>query len=219
MARLKKFGPSKKSTARGPKLHLKIDQSAAKKFEIKQPDSPSARFLSPNEAGRLLGLTGPGIKRWIRTGKLRASKGSNGYWWIDAKDLEVTVRRRSEIPPKRVLLFASEARMREQLAAVMETPGMDTVACGNITDATLKLHHHRPNALVVVSDEDGWKLIAKARQSSHLRGSTIILIAERDLSDADSDRALELGIQGFLRLPAEDGAIAQRVRELVSRTA
>lgn len=36
--------------------------------------------LSPNEAGRQLGVTGEAIKQHIYKGNLKAAKAKNGYW-------------------------------------------------------------------------------------------------------------------------------------------
>ena len=44
--------------------------------------------VSPNEAGRLLGVSGEAVKYHIRAGRLRAAKARNGYWWIRLEDLD-----------------------------------------------------------------------------------------------------------------------------------
>lgn len=36
--------------------------------------------LSPNEAGKKLGVTGEAIKQHIYKGNLKAAKAKNGYW-------------------------------------------------------------------------------------------------------------------------------------------
>lgn len=43
--------------------------------------------LSPNEAGKKLGVTGEAIKMHIYNGNLKAAKAKNGYWWIRESDL------------------------------------------------------------------------------------------------------------------------------------
>lgn len=44
--------------------------------------------LSPNEAGKKLGVTGEALKQHIYKGNLKAAKAKNGYWWIRESDLQ-----------------------------------------------------------------------------------------------------------------------------------
>jgi len=44
--------------------------------------------ISPNEAGKMLGITGEAVKQWIYRGKLKAAKAPNGYWWVREKDVK-----------------------------------------------------------------------------------------------------------------------------------
>ncbi len=45
------------------------------RVKVYRPDG----CLSPNEAGRKLGITGEAVKRWVYHGRLPASKSRNGY--------------------------------------------------------------------------------------------------------------------------------------------
>ena len=44
--------------------------------------------LTPNEAGKRLGITGECVKQWIGAGKLKAAKLANGYWLVRETDLD-----------------------------------------------------------------------------------------------------------------------------------
>ncbi len=56
----------------GPKKLLDLNRPEAAKLGVALQARPAAPLLSPNVDAKLLGLTGAGIKQWIRTGKLPA---------------------------------------------------------------------------------------------------------------------------------------------------
>lgn len=215
MPQNKKAASTQSGKRKGPKPNLEVDQAAARKLGLLIPKSlPLSRMLSPNDAAKLLGLTGPGIKRWIHTGKLHATKKSNGYWLIKASDLEETIQRRQSDPRPRVLVYAPEPSTREQLARVMKTQDCESIVTQHVADALLKARNRRPNALVIALDSGGWTLLQRFRSDSHIRSAGILLFSDRDLTEDESDRALGLKVQGFMRLPANDQTIAVRLQEL-----
>lgn len=57
-------------------------------------------YLSPNEAGVLLGVTGYTIKDHIRRGRIKAVRTANGYYWIKPTDLKGLKFGKPTIKPK-----------------------------------------------------------------------------------------------------------------------
>lgn len=55
------------------------DKLMAKKMTHKKLFRPTG-CLSPNEAGKKLGVSGEAIKQHIYKGNLKAAKAKNGYW-------------------------------------------------------------------------------------------------------------------------------------------
>ena len=65
----------------------------AKKMSLFRP----AGCVSPNEAGKKLGVTGEAVKQWIYNGKLKAAKADNGYWWVREKDLKDCLAKKDKL--------------------------------------------------------------------------------------------------------------------------
>jgi len=65
----------------------------AKRLQYLRPQG----CVTPNEAGKKLGLTGEAVKQWIYTGKLKAGKADNGYWWIREADLEEFKKQKDKV--------------------------------------------------------------------------------------------------------------------------
>ncbi len=206
---------AKQLKRRGPNKHRVPDRAAAKRFGLTLPALPTGRMLSPNEAAKLLGLTGPGIKRWIRNGSLPAVRTPNGYWHIAPADLEALVRHRAEGPRKRVLLLVQEPDLRNRLAVGLCERNLNLIVPANRTDALLKLAQLHPNALILGADEEGWALAQYARQSLTLRGISIMFVASHELSEAEVGRALSLRIQGFQRLTAGQPIAPEQIQLLL----
>jgi excisionase family DNA binding protein len=57
------------------------------------PDQAN-QCLSPNEAARILGITGEAVKAYIYQHRLPAIKLANGYWRIKKTDLENFIKMR-----------------------------------------------------------------------------------------------------------------------------
>ncbi|MBE7465635.1 MAG: helix-turn-helix domain-containing protein [Planctomycetes bacterium] len=206
---------AKQLSRRGPRKHRLPDRAEAKRLGLTLPATPAGRLLSPNEAAKLLGLTGPGIKRWIRNGSLPATQTPNGYWQITPADLEAAVRRRDEAPRKRVLLFVHEPNLRNRLATGLLEHELNLIVPATRTDALLKLAQIHPNSLILGADEEGWDLAQKARQSLTLRGISILIVADHELSDQEVGRALSLRVQSFQRLPAGQPIMPEQIQLLL----
>lgn len=65
------------------------------------------------------------------------------------------------------------------------------------------------------ADEPGFALAQKIRSGS-ITSTAILLYAERELTEAETDRALELRDQGCLRLPATDAQVVEAIHGLVA---
>jgi len=207
--------PKPSSNRKGPKFHLEFNQELAGKLGIQlEPLDPAKRSLTPAQAALVLGMTRPGLVRWIKIGQLKATLGSNGYWSIAPADLEAHLHRRSS-PPKHLILCAPSAKAQAQFAGVLSGLEVEATVSASATDAWLKAGSLLPSAVVLPADEPGFALAQKIRSGS-ITSTAILLYAERDLTEAETDRALELRVQGCLRLPATDAQVAESIRGLVA---
>ena len=79
----------------------------AARYGIRAPSSlpPSERYLSPNEAGRILNVTGEAVKQWVYHRRLPATKLSNGYWKIKVQDLEDFIKARRNLGQKKIMVI------------------------------------------------------------------------------------------------------------------
>jgi CheY-like chemotaxis protein len=201
--------PVKEKKRRGPKLtELKVTAEQAIKYGIEPlPELKGLdRFLTPNQAGRLLNVTGEAVKQWIYRGRLPATKQSNGYWMIRAADLESFINARQSYDRKRVLLFCTNDGDRDVLCEVLGESGHEPVHAHNFTDALLKTADLKPSAFVIQTNLPGgtcWRFLERVRSMEHVRGTAVLLLAPGQLSETEEQRALDLRVQGILRTPLD----------------
>lgn len=102
------------------------------------------------------------------------------------------------------------------MAGILVSLDLELIITGNHVDALLKTRNLHPNAFVVTLDNAGWRLIAEVRRAAHVRHAPILLLSQSDLSPEDTEHAMELKTQGFLRLPADDKTILKQVQHLLN---
>jgi len=165
------------------------------------PTDPSeAEYLSPNAAGRELGITGEAVKQWIYRRKLPARKLSNGYWRILRDDLDRFVKERREGGRRRMLIVGAIA---DRIAPGIEACGWQPLVAHNPVDAVIRAFDSRPSAVIVdlaSLGDDGWIVAEKIRASRGTKGLPILFIAAKGAeADAEAmEKALAVSAQGYL---------------------
>jgi len=200
-----------------------IISEQAEAYGVNVPGEPSAseRFLSPNDIGKILNITGEAVKQWIYQRRLPAVKLANGYWKVRVSDFESFLKARHEVGRRRVLLTATKSDDMSDLARAVESLGHQPISAHNYADALLKSLDHHPALFVLnlsTPEAEPWRLAEKVRGTKALRNVPILLVANGDLPDNDAERAVELGAQGFLKRPVEQGVLVSELQRILSRT-
>jgi CheY-like chemotaxis protein len=211
----------KRRKKRGDPHQFIAEQAAA--YGVTVPGEPNSteRFLSPNDIGKILNLTGEAVKQWIYQRRLPAVKLANGYWKVRVSDFEAFLKARHEVGRRRVLITENkEGDMADVVKAVQDL-GHQPITSQNYADALLKSLDHHPALFVInCSAKDGecWRLAEKIRATKALKNIPILLVAIDELSEADADRALELGAQGFMKRPLNTDTLNQEIQRILNRS-
>jgi CheY-like chemotaxis protein len=213
---------NRKRRKRKEESHQIIAEQAAA-YGISLPGEPSAaeRFLSPNDIGKILNLTGEAVKQWIYQRRLPAVKLANGYWKVKVADFEAFLKARHEVGRRRVLIICSKEDPMTDVVETVQKLGHQPITSNNYADALLKSLDHHPALFVVncsAKETEPWKLVQKIRATKALRSVPVLLTAEIELSESDAEKALELAAQGFLKRPSEPQALYQEIERILNRT-
>ena len=163
-------------------------------------DLPSKeRLISPNQAGKILNVTGEAVKQWIYARKLPAVKLANGYWKIKVGDLERFIKSRHSVS-KRILFVSENAELPGMLNG---DKGAEGFFSSNIADALVQAKEIMPSLFVIdISGAlDGWRLARRIRSSGHIRNAPIAFVSKKELTEKEEDEALRLGLQKIFLLP------------------
>ena len=197
--------------------HLQVNPEEAARYGMK-PVANETRTLSPNEAGRLLGMTGEAVKQWIYRRQLPAVKLPNGFWRVKVDDLERFLKHRAASERRNLLAFGLEGKQGAGLKEAIEDKGHALHHANVYADALLKAADIVPALFLInVSKPDGWKLLEKVRKSSRSRIQPVLLFASHQLSESDTERAVNLQAQCCLPLPVDSGRLAQEIDSCFKR--
>jgi len=200
---------------------LVSEQAAA--YGVTLPAAPTSaeRFLSPNDIGKIMNVTGEAVKQWIYHRRLPAVKLANGYWKVRVSDFESFLKARHEVGRRRVLITDTGNGNLDQVTRAVETVGHQPVIAHNYADAMLKALDHHPALLIIhlkARETDPWKLAEKVRETKKLRGVPILFVADAEPTEAEAERALTLSAQGFLKAPISDQMLVQEIAHVLDRS-
>ena len=205
---------------RGPRgVSIVAEQAAL--YGIKAPAKlpPSEQYISPNQAGRILSVTGEAVKQWIYHRRLPATKLSNGYWKVRVGDLEEYIRARQDLSNKRILLIDNAGSDVQELSQAVEKMGHVPVIAHNSADALLKASDLYPSLFIVNVSMSGdpWKLLQKIRQTRNIKTIPILIVSDHDLKEGESDQAIDLGAQGFMKRPFKAQTMQDEIKKILNR--
>jgi PleD family two-component response regulator len=196
------------------------EQAAAYGVTVPKELSPSERYLSPNDIGKILNITGEAVKQWIYHGRLPAVKLANGYWKVKVADFEAFLKSRHEIGRRRILVADAQDSTASDVVQTIEKLGHRPVSAHNYADAMLKASDQHPSLVILncsSKEIEPWKLAEKMRATKALRNVPILLIANAELSEADAEHALDLQAQGFLKRPLDHQMLGQEIGRILNR--
>jgi CheY-like chemotaxis protein len=211
----------KRRKKRGDPHQFIAEQAAA--YGVTVPGEPNSteRFLSPNDIGKILNLTGEAVKQWIYQRRLPAVKLANGYWKVRVSDFEAFLKARHEVGRRRVLITEIKEGDMADVVKTVQDLGHQPITSQNYADALLKSLDHHPALFVIncsAKDGEPWKLAEKIRATKALKNIPILLVANEELSEADADRALELGAQGFMKRPLNANTLTLEIQRILNRS-
>ena len=191
-----KSGKRKKRKHWGGKPITEVAEAYGVRFKPER----EKRAVSPQEAGRILGVDDFAVKQWIYKRKLQATKLPNGHWRIAITDLEEFTKRQTLASKPKVLVAGTDLPMMEGWAQHLEKADIDVRIGHGLPDAILKTRDNYPTLFVVDLTDwpAGWDFVERVRNSRNSRTAKVLLLSREDLSDDELGRAVEFRVQGCL---------------------
>lgn len=197
------------------------EQAAAYGISLPVLTDTGERFLSPNDIGKILNVTGEAVKQWIYRRKLPAVKLANGYWKVKVADFEGFLKARTEVGRRHVLITDGGNSGSKEVLAAIEELGHQAVLAHNYPDALLKALDHFPALFVICisqNDPECWKFAERVRSNKSLRSFPILFIGGNSISDDDTERAVKYYAQGILARPLNVEVVRKEIERILQRT-
>lgn len=189
----KKAKPARQGHGQGIDLS-NVSDDVAEKLGIK-PVKDGDEYVSPNDIGKMLGVTGEAVKQWIYHRRLPAVKLSNGYWKVKISSLKSFLEHRQNHGRRKIVLATGKA----EHVKIVEAMGHEAIPVSSLTDAVLKTADITP-ALVVIDvgclQMRPWELGRKLRETKQTKNCPILLVGV-DLLEQDTEKALAIRASGF----------------------
>jgi CheY-like chemotaxis protein len=202
-------------------MRIVAEEAAAHGVSVPAEPTDAERFLSPNDIAKILNVTGEAVKQWIYRRRLPAVKLTNGFWKVKVADFERYLRARREVARRCILVFAARPDGLDDILSAISGLGHEPLLSHGHADALLKAHDHMPALFIINLLQDNaepWKLAEKVRSLKAIRRCPILLLAEAKLSEADTERAVGLAIQGVLTRPFQPEILSQEIARILQRT-
>ncbi len=207
--------------SRHKQLPVEVIADRANALGITVPVASSGeRYLTPNDIGKILNVTGAAVKLWIVNRRLPATRAANGFWRVNVSDFEAFLRTRHSTLKKSVFIAGAPADATLEITRAVEALGHQAVVPSNYTDAVLKTVNLNPSLFIIdvgSAQHDPWKLAKKVRTTKAISKIPILLVSSSSLSEADTDLALKLSIQGFFNLATESSTLTAEIGQVLSR--
>ena len=198
-----------------------LEQAAAYRISVPIVKDTGDRYLSPNEVGRILDVSGEAVKQWIFRRKLPAVKLANGFWKVKVVDFETFLKTRSEIARRQVLITDGGNTGIDEIVAAAEASGHQAILAHNYPDALLKALDHFPALFVIClapRDTECWKFVSNIRNHKSLRRFPILFIGGKKVSDSDTANALQFNAKGLLLRPLNVSVVQKEIDAIMRHT-
>jgi hypothetical protein len=206
-----------------PRAMPQVAQEQAAAYGISVPvlNETGDRFLSPNEIGKVMNVSGEAVKQWIYRRKLPAIRLANGFWKVRVADLEGFLKARTEVGRNHVLITDGGHSGIDEIVAAAEALNLRSIVAHNYPDALLKALDHFPSLFVICvapHDPDCWKFAEKIRSNKSLRSFPILFVGGKAVSDADTEHAVEYNAKGLLLRPLSVDVVKNEIDRILKRS-
>lgn len=194
------------------------EQAAA--FGIKVPDMGGERWLSPNQAARVLNITGEAVKQWIYQRRLPAVKLSNGFWRIKVSDFEAFLGKRMTAGNLLVEIMDLRSSPDASIDEMVAEKGYRLLRGQGLTDFVLKAMESQPALFLVILPEDrseAWAALDRIRAQKSLRNIPMLLLGNTEPDAADAERMSDCGVKGFRKLPVTGKELHNEISAILNR--
>ncbi len=189
----------------------------------------ASRFLKPSEIAKMCGVTPAGVRKWIRSGRLKAYSTPGGQYRVEESELNrflvengmpAQAAARSNAGQTTILIVDDEPDIVEFIreTLTLERPDYRLLAAYDGYDACILAGSEKPDLVLldlVLPGLDGFE-VARHIQQNPLTGDAKILVITAFDPLLTEDRLEDLDLAGVLQKPFEPEQLIQEVKRLLS---
>jgi excisionase family DNA binding protein len=179
--------------------------------------------ISISQASEQCNVSRATIWRWIKSGKLKASKTAGGHHRINEKDFQDFMDDQQmhsqyrDSAVKRILIVDDDAMIRKYLKRLLDHANVELAFSADGFDAGVKAVKFKPDLIILdlfMPKLDGFDVCRKLKETKETASSKIIAISGYG-NNFNLKRIHLAGADAFLPKPIESGLMLKKIDELL----
>ena len=180
--------------------------------------------ISVSEASKICSVSRSTIWRWIKSGKIKASKTAGGHHRIKEPDLQAFMDDQQMHPQyrnavdKKILIVDDDEMIRRFFKRFLDRPGLTLAFAKDGFEAGIKVMAFKPDLIIldlILPNMDGFSVCEQIRQSPEAASIKIIAISGYD-NEINRKRILAAGADAFIPKPIDTQLMLERIDQLLS---
>ncbi len=182
-------------------------------------------MVTVGQAARYCGVSRGTLFRRVKSGEIRASRTPGGHYRILKKDLESFILEKGMYPlahnhssRKKILIVDDDPQIRKLLAKTLQAHKYATETAANGFEAGAKVFKFKPGLVVLdlkLPDMNGVEVCRQIKQNPDTAHIKILALTGHN-SDANKNRVLAAGADGYMAKTLDMYPLIQRIRDLLA---
>lgn len=159
------------------------------------------------------------VWRWIKSGKIRASKTAGGHHRIDENEFEEFVVKKEMLPryrgggAKKILIVDDDRFIRKSFKRLLNFSEVQLEFAKDGFEAGIKTANFKPDLILldlVMPQVDGYSVCRQIKENKKTASIKIIAVSGFDAQE-NIDRIMEAGADLFLAKPVDSKIILEKI--------
>ncbi|MBW1711102.1 MAG: response regulator [Deltaproteobacteria bacterium] len=181
-------------------------------------------MLTVGQAAAYCGLSRKTLFRYVKAGGIKASRTPGGHYRILKKDLESFILEKGMYPlahnhstRKKILIVDDDPQIRRLLTRTLQSHKYETETAANGFEAGARVFSFKPGLIILdlmLPEMNGFEVCRQIKQNPDTVHIKILALTGHN-SEANKNRVMAAGADGYMAKPLDMDRLIQNVRDLL----
>ncbi len=185
-------------------------------------------ILTVPQAAKYCAISRWTLRKFVRSGELKASRTPGGHYRILESDLKSFIYEKGMYPlvhnrssNQKILIVDDDPLIQDLLTKMLSKDGYKTEIAADGFDAGFKIKDFKPGLIIldlIMPGMDGFEVCTRVKENSETSHIKILAITGYDTKE-NRDRIMAAGADDYLAKPLERGILLQHIEGLLKNRA